>query len=281
MQKYTDLKERMVGFFGEQCVSVAPSVSDEQLAFAHDSDYLEGVIHGTLPKGELRRIGFPWSPEMVERSRRSTGATLAAARAALEEGRGANLAGGTHHAARARGGGYCVFNDSAVTLKNLEQEGVIRRGLVIDLDVHQGDGTAHILHPDPAHFCFSMHGAKNYPFQKQVSDFDIHLADHTEDEEYLTILSKHLPSLFNQASPDLVIYLAGADPYIQDQLGRLNLSKAGLAARDALVFEECDRLGLPVVVTMGGGYAPNIEDIVDIHTNTLMIASGHPPILAD
>jgi len=281
MAKYTSLKNKVTDLWGEESVLVAPRVCDRDLARAHEYDYLSGVISGTLPSTELRRIGFPWSPQMIERSRRSTGATLAAALHALDEGRGANLAGGTHHAARAQGGGYCVFNDSAVTLKTLQHQAYIKRGVVIDLDVHQGDGTADILGPDPHHFCFSMHGARNYPFHKQHSDLDIALPDHTQDDEYLTLLSEHLPHIFERGRPDLVIFLAGADPYQEDRLGRLSLSKAGLAARDALVFEACDRYGVPVVVSMGGGYAPNIDDIVQIHLNTLLIAEGQPPLLHD
>lgn len=279
MQKYTALYERVLEHFGEDGISIAPPVSDSVLALAHDEDYLKGVIAGILPKNELRRIGFPWSPQMVERSRRSTGATLAGAQHALIHGRGANLAGGTHHARRKRGGGYCVFNDTAVTLKSLERDGLIRRGLVIDLDVHQGDGTADILRADPAHFTFSMHAEKNYPFDKVESDLDLPLPDHTSDEHYLDLLSTHLPLIFDQGQPDLVVYLAGADPFYKDQLGRLKLTKAGLAARDALVFEACDRRGVPVVVTMGGGYAPQIEEIVALHFNTILIASGQSPEL--
>ena len=279
MEKYTALHDEVVKHFGTELVQIAPSVGDEELSLAHDPHYIKAVSLGDLPKNELRRIGFPWSPQMIERSRRSTGATLAAARVALSEGRGANLAGGTHHAARARGGGYCVFNDSAVTLKILESEGKIKRGLVIDLDVHQGDGTADILRSDRSHFCFSMHGKRNYPFQKIESDWDIPLEDGTNDEQYLEILSSALSGLFDRTRPDLVIYLAGADPFIDDQLGRLSLSQAGLAARDALVFEACQRRGLPVTVSMGGGYAKEISAIVSIHLNTLLIAAGQAPLL--
>lgn len=281
MSKYTELRQEVARYFGEELVCIAPTVGNEDLAQAHSSAYLQGVIHGTLPKSELRKIGFPWSPQMIERSRRSTGATLAAARAALEEGRGANLAGGTHHAGRSRGGGYCVFNDSAVTLKVLQAQGLIKRGLVIDLDVHQGDGTANILTSDPAHYCVSMHGARNYPFKKEQSDLDIALDDGTEDEVYLDKLSELLEVVFDRSAPDLVIYLAGADPYKEDQLGRLNLSKSGLAARDAMVFQACDQHGVPVVVSMGGGYAKNISDIVSIHMNTLLLAHGQPPRIFD
>ena len=277
MEKYTVLYQKVCEEFGGDSVFTAPAATFEELCCAHQIDYVERVSKGKLPKSELRRIGFPWSPEMIERSRRSTGATLAAANIALKEGRGANLAGGTHHAARARGGGYCVFNDSAVSLKVLEQRSLIKRGLVIDLDVHQGDGTADILSSDPAHFCFSMHGARNYPFNKEKSDLDIALDDDTQDEEYLDRLSRAIPFIFERAKPDIVIYLAGADPFELDQLGRLSLSKLGLAARDAMVVEACDRYGIPLVLSMGGGYAKNISDIVSIHFNTLLIASGQPP----
>lgn len=281
MSKYTSLRDQASALWGAECVEVAPSVSDSDLRRAHEQGYLEGVIHGTLAPSELRKIGFPWSPALIERSRRSTGATLAGALDALSEGRAANLAGGTHHAGRARGGGYCVFNDSAVTLKTLESRGLIRRGLVIDLDVHQGDGTAEILTDDPRHFCFSMHGARNYPFRKAQSDLDIALDDGVSDEVYLDLLSDHLPQVFERGRPDLVVFLAGADPFREDRLGRLQLSKAGLAARDALVFEACDHAGVPVVISMGGGYAPRIQDIVDIHLNTLRVARGEPPLLCD
>ena len=277
MEKYTALYHKVCEEFGEDSVFTAPAASFEELCSAHDARYVQDVSKGQLPKNELRRIGFPWSPEMIERSHRSTGATLAAAYMALKEGRGANLAGGTHHAARARGGGYCVFNDSAVSLKVLEQKGFIKKGLVIDLDVHQGDGTANILGPDPAHFCFSMHGARNYPFNKETSDLDIALGDDTGDDEYLEHLSQSLPLIFERSRPNLVIYLAGADPFEHDQLGRLKLSKMGLAARDAMVVEACDRYGVPLVISMGGGYAKNISDIVSIHFNTLLIAAGQPP----
>ena len=280
MEKYTLLCQRVIELFGIDEVFDAPSISDGDLLLAHDSAYLDGVIKGTLPTLELKRIGFPWSPQMIERSRRSTGATLAATLSALSEGRGANLAGGTHHAGRNKGGGYCVFNDSAVTLKVLEHRGLINHGLVIDLDVHQGDGTANILGSDPAHFCLSIHGEKNYPFKKETSDLDVGLPDGTTDEIYLDLLSQSLQKTFTRCSPDIVIYLAGADPYEEDQLGRLKLSKSGLAARDAMVFETCNRLGLPVAVTMGGGYAKDIKDIVQIHSNTLLIATGQPPVLA-
>ena len=281
MAKYTELRQEVAQFFGEEQVTDAPAASDYELSQAHSLEYLQGVIHGTLPKNELRKIGFPWSPQMIERSRRSTGATLAAARVALREGRGANLAGGTHHAGRSRGGGYCVFNDSAVTLKVLQKQGLIKRGLVIDLDVHQGDGTADILASDPAHYCMSMHGARNYPFKKEQSDLDIALDDGTEDEVYLDKLSEVLAVVFERSTPELVIYLAGADPFKADQLGRLHLSKSGLAARDAMVFQSCDQYGVPVVVSMGGGYAKNISDIVSIHMNTLLLAHGQPPRLFD
>ena len=277
MDKYRLLKEAVAFELGEDLIYQAPQLSNQELSLAHNLDYLEGVIAGTLPSKELRRIGFPWSPAMIERSRRSAGATWAACLSALESGRGVNLAGGTHHAYRSQGGGYCVFNDSAVALKLLESRQMIRRGLVIDLDVHQGDGTADILSPDPAHFCFSMHGEKNYPFRKQVSDLDWPCRDGMQDDEYLLHLQRLLPTIFEQSRPDLVIYLSGADPYEHDRLGRLSLTPVGLAARDALVFEQCDSFGVPVALTMGGGYAENLDEIAQIHLNSVLISAGLPP----
>jgi acetoin utilization deacetylase AcuC-like enzyme len=225
-----------------------------------------------LSAQEQRRIGFPWSREMVERSRRSSGATLAAARAALDDGVGINLAGGTHHAFRARGEGYCVFNDSAIAALALQAQGCIRRAVILDCDVHQGNGTAAILAGDPTVFTFSIHGANNFPFDKEASDLDIELPDGTGDGEYLDALEKGVCRALSAAQPDLAIYLAGADPFEGDRLGRLALTKAGLAARDRLVFELCRGAGVPVAVTMAGGYARAVEDTVDIHFATVAAA---------
>ncbi len=273
MPKYARLRERVLGgALGADC-RVPDAASDEQLTLVHDPVYLDKVRRGTLSAEEMRAIGFPWSEQMVERSRRSSGATVAAARAALQEGTAANLAGGTHHAFRERGEGFCVFNDSAVAARVLQAEGVVKRVLIIDCDVHQGNGTAAIFRGDDAVFTFSIHGANNYPFAKETSDLDIELPDDTGDRAYLDLLEPGLKLAMDRAEADLAIYLAGADPYIDDRLGRLSLTKQGLLNRDRMVFEACARVGLPVAVTMAGGYARDIEDTIDINYHTLETAA--------
>jgi acetoin utilization deacetylase AcuC-like enzyme len=274
MQKYALLRERVeaAGLAGTQGLRSPPAAADAEILLAHDRDYLARVVDGTLSAEEQRRIGFPWSPQMVERSRRSSGATLAAARAALEEGGGVNLAGGTHHAFRDRGEGYCVFNDAAIAALCLQAEGRVRRVAILDCDVHQGNGTAAILAGDPTVFTFSIHAANNYPFDKEASDLDVGLPDGTGDTDYLHALERGVCHTLSAAQPDLAIYLAGADPFQGDRLGRLELTKDGLAARDRMVFELCTAAGVPVAVTMAGGYARRIEDTVDIHFRTVALA---------
>lgn len=252
---------------------VPPAATDEQLATCHDPDYIRRVDGGQLSQAEIRRIGFPWSPKMVQRSRRSSGATIAAARAALVDGIAVNLAGGTHHAQYDCGEGYCVFNDAAVAIRTLQADGLVRRACVIDLDVHQGNGTAAILAGDDSAFTFSMHGTKNFPLRKSPSDLDIDLPDRTGDEEYLRQLNIGLDIVFAAGPFDLAIYLAGADPYVGDRLGRLSLSFDGLKRRDQTVFQRCRAERLPVAVAMAGGYAPNVDDIVRIHATTIGLAS--------
>ncbi|QDV46482.1 Acetoin utilization protein AcuC [Stieleria neptunia] len=256
---------------------VPPAASDDQLRLCHDTDYIVRVATGTLSSQEVRRIGFPWSPKMVQRSRRSTGATIAASRSALHDGIAANLAGGTHHAFADAGEGYCVFNDAAVAIRTLQSESLIRRACVIDLDVHQGNGTASILTSDSSAITMSMHGAKNFPLRKVPSDLDIPLEDGTDDDTYLEKLSRSLDTLDRwrvDGEFDLVIYLAGADPYVGDRLGRMCLSKPGLAERDRAVLQWCIDRSIPVAVAMSGGYAADIDEIVAIHAATLQIASG-------
>jgi acetoin utilization deacetylase AcuC-like enzyme len=231
------------------------------------------VQDGQLTAQEIRRIGFPWSLEMVERSRRSAGATIEACQAALQDGFAANLAGGTHHAFSDCGQGFCVFNDSAIAARAMQAEGRIERVVIIDCDVHQGNGTAAILAGDPTIFTFSIHGAKNFPFQKECSDLDVEMEDGTDDVTYLAALEQGLRQALTRAKADLAIYLAGADPFVGDRLGRLALSKMGLAERDRLVFDHCQAANLPVAITMSGGYAPQIEDIVDIHFQTIRAAA--------
>jgi acetoin utilization deacetylase AcuC-like enzyme len=271
MAKYRLLRERVLadGIIAAPDL-LEPAAADwDALRRVHTDAYVDGVAHGTLPRETQRRIGFPWSPAMVERARRSVGGTIAAARVALEEGTAANLAGGTHHSFADRGEGFCVFNDIAVAARVLIDERRITRALVVDLDVHQGNGTAAIFAHDPAVFTFSVHGASNFPFHKEISDLDVPLPDGTTDDEYLAVVAKHLPALMAQHRPDLVFYLAGADPYEGDRLGKLKLTIDGLRARDALVFATCHTAGLPVAISMGGGYAPDIDAIVRIHANTL------------
>ncbi len=277
MSKYARLRERVLaeGVIAAADLVAAPAASWDELRLAHAAGYVNDVAAGALPADMQRRIGFPWSPEMVERSRRSSGATIAAARAALTDGAAANLAGGTHHAFVDRGEGYCVFNDVAVAARVLQRATECHRLAVVDCDVHQGNGTAAIFRDDPTVFTFSMHGARNFPFRKEVSDLDVELADGTEDDEYLSLLARHLPAVLDRQRPEMVFYLAGADPYVGDRLGRLGLSMDGLRARDEFVFGHCHAAGVPVTVVMSGGYAPDVDDIVQIHLNTIRTAAAH------
>lgn len=271
MAKYARLRERVEEHaLGE--VLIPPAARDSELLLVHCPRYLHRVRRGELDAHDVRRIGFPWSPGLVERSRRSVGATIAAARAALEDGFGVNLAGGTHHAFRDRGGGYCVFNDIAVAIRVLQQEGRIRRASIIDLDVHQGDGTAALFRGDEDVFTLSFHGARNYPLRKQTSDLDVPLPDGCADEEYLALLPEALERALAHG-PDLVFYLAGADPYERDRLGNLSLTREGLLRRDRLVLRTCAGRGLPVALSMGGGYAREVDEIVTCHLQTVREAS--------
>lgn len=275
MLKYRRLREQVVaeGIVAPENLLIPDAATDEQILRAHDADYVERVKNGLLTTKEIRRIGFPWSPEMVERSRRSSGATIAACRASLADGIAVNLAGGTHHAFRDHGEGYCVFNDSAIAARAMQAEKIARRVVILDCDVHQGNGTAAILAGDSSIFTFSIHGEKNFPFHKEISDSDLELPDGTGDELYLDMLEQGVTRALSLANADVAIYLAGADPYINDRLGRLKLSMDGLAARDRFVLGLCRSEGLPVAVTMAGGYAREVEDIVAIHTQTVRIAA--------
>ncbi len=272
--KYRLLRETLLarGWVPREALRLAPRASEAQLTLAHQPAYVVKVLTGRLEPQEERRIGLPWSPELVERVRRSVGATLAAARKALQSGLGINLGGGTHHAAPDHGAGYCVFNDVVVAARALQAEGQVRRVLVVDADVHQGDGTAAAAQQDDTLFALSLHGARNFPFRKVPGDLDIALPDGTGDAAYLEALSRGLRSAFARFHPDLVFYIAGADPYFDDRLGRLALSQAGLLARDRLVFTEVRQRGLPLVITLGGGYARRIVDTVEIHAQTIALA---------
>lgn len=275
MNKYSMLRERVerADICGPGELLLPHAVTDEEILRAHDPDYLKKVVTGTLTDKEMRRIGFPWSERMVERSRRASGGTLDACRAALEEGIAANLAGGTHHAFAGRGEGFCVLNDSAIAARTLRAEGLVDKVAVLDTDVHQGNGTASILRGDPHVFTFSIHGAKNYPFHKEESDLDVPLADGTDDDAFLAALSGALDRVLELAAWDLAIFLAGADPFEGDKLGRLSVTKEGLARRDQMVLEACRERGIPVAVTMAGGYAKDVADTVDIHFQTVQRAA--------
>jgi acetoin utilization deacetylase AcuC-like enzyme len=272
MEKYGRLRD-LVSKLDEVQLIDAPAASDTQILYAHDASYLIKVLQGNLSTQEQQEIGFPWSMQMVERSRRSAGATLAAAKIALKEGVAANLAGGTHHAYRNRGSGFCVFNDSAIAARAVQKE--MNPGLkiaIIDLDVHQGNGTASILENDSSIFTLSIHGENNFPFKKEASDLDVGLADETGDESYLEALHQSLEKLDAQFTADLIIYLAGADPHEGDRLGKLSLSKNGMRQRDECVFQFGLDRQIPVAFSMAGGYGKEIQLTVDIHFQTIQTA---------
>ncbi|HEX6900035.1 MAG TPA: histone deacetylase [Thermoanaerobaculia bacterium] len=275
MEKYRLLRERVVaeGVVAPEDLIVPHAATDEEILRAHDPEYLRRVQGGEMERAEMRRIGFPWSPAMVERSRRSAGGTIEASRAALEDGAAVNLAGGTHHAFRDRGEGYCVFNDAAIAARLLQAEGSARRIVVIDCDVHQGNGTASIFRDDQTVFTFSIHGRNNFPFHKEVSDLDVELEDGTADEAYLAALEAGLDRALAAARADFAIYVSGADPHERDRLGRLKVSRAGLLARDRLVLRRCGRLALPVAVVMAGGYNVDVAETVAVHLQTVREAS--------
>lgn len=245
-----------------------------QLERAHAAIYLDQIRQGTLSPAEERRIGLPWSPQLIERAERSVGATIAACRIALRDGIAATLGGGTHHACHAEGQGYCIFNDTVVAARAMQAEGRVKRVAVIDCDVHQGNGTAQIAAGDPSIFTFSIHGEKNFPFRKIPGDLDIGLPDGTGDEAYLAALGPAVTQTLDRSRPDLVIFLAGADVHQNDKLGRLALTKAGIGERDRLVLKLCRQAGIPVAVTMAGGYGRDIDETVSIQLQTLQIAAA-------
>lgn len=277
MRKYSRLRERIVAEEPALAagLEVPPAASDEELLLVHDPGYVERVVAGTLDAREVRRIGFPWSQKMVERSRRSVGGTIAACRAALEQGAAVNLAGGTHHAFADRGEGFCVFNDAAVAIRVLQAERRIERAVVLDLDVHQGNGTAAISEGDPSVFTLSVHGEKNFPFEKETSDLDLPLPDGTGDDVFLAAVETGIRRALGVINAEVAIYIAGADPFAGDKLGRMNVSKQALAERDRLLFDLCAAAGVPVAVVMGGGYAEDVEDTVDVHLATVRAAGVH------
>jgi acetoin utilization deacetylase AcuC-like enzyme len=268
LAKYRLVRERAETVDGIE-VEDSRAAADDELRLAHDGSYLERVQDGVLARREVLALGLPWSPELVERAGRSVGATLMAAEAALADGVGANLGGGTHHAFADAGRGFCVFNDVVVAVRALRRSGRVGRVLVVDLDVHQGDGTHAAFMDDPDAFTFSVNGFRNYPFRRVPGDLELDLPDDTGDERYLDGLARLLPQALARSRPDVCFYLAGADPYEGDRLGRLGLTKAGLAARDGVVRAALARAGVPVCVTLAGGYADPIADTVEINLATL------------
>jgi acetoin utilization deacetylase AcuC-like enzyme len=278
MAKYALIAEGVVaqGLVAREALREPDRAPRAALRQVHDAGYVDAVLGDGLTPAELRRLGFPWNPELPERSLRTVQGTIEAARDALATGSGLNLAGGTHHAFPGHGEGFCVFNDVAIAIRVLQAEGQITRAAIVDLDVHQGNGTARIFADDPEVFAFSMHAERNYPFRKERSRLDVELPDGAEDLDYLGLLARHLEPVLDEARPELVVYVAGADPYRHDRLGRLALSMDGLARRDALVFDACRRRSLPVAVVLGGGYAADLSDVVTIHANTVAaLAARH------
>lgn len=278
LAKYRLLRERLEAHAaaGARLEFVEPhAATDEEILRVHDRDYVGRVLSGRLSAAEVRRIGFPWSEGLVQRSLRSTGAAVDAAAAALEDGIAASLAGGTHHAGRDFGEGYCVFNDTAVATREMQARGAARRVAIVDLDVHQGNGTAGIFAGDGAVFTVSVHGERNFPLRKCPGCLDIGLPDGTADEAYLDAVERAVAAAIIGWCPDLVLYLAGADPYAGDRLGRLAVTRAGLLERDRLVFAAAGRAGAPVAIVCAGGYAADVGETVAIHAATMLLAAGY------
>jgi len=280
MEKYAMLRDALFAELPDIVLKEAPTVTNEQLALVHSLAYIQTISTGENAAGCMREIGFPWSQLMAERARRSVGATVAAVQSALQCGVAANLAGGTHHAFADKGGGFCVFNDVAVAVRCAQADwrkqgfGLLQVA-VIDLDVHQGNGTAHIFRDDPSVFTLSLHGEKNFPFRKEISDLDVGLPDGCADHDYLAALDQALQTLAQHMSPSLVVYLAGADPFERDRLGRLKLTARGLQARDEKVFDWCCQRQVPLAFVMAGGYGINIGETVQLQLNTYRVALAH------
>jgi acetoin utilization deacetylase AcuC-like enzyme len=271
MPKYRMVRE-LLSADGRFEFVAAPIASAETVQLAHDSDYVARFLAGALSAREMRRIGFPWSEQLVRRAMASVGGTLSATEEAMSTGWGGTLAGGTHHAFRGEGSGYCVFNDIAVAIQSLRQSGRASRVVVVDLDVHQGDGTAQIFADEPSVLTFSMHCETNFPFRKQQSKIDVSLLEGTGDEEYLEQLQAVLPRVF-EFRPEIVFYQSGVDGLYADALGKLKLTREGLKQRDCLVTAAVRAAGVPFVVTLGGGYAKPIELTAAAHANTFRVAA--------
>ena len=280
MGKYQLLRDRLMDEVPGIDLRPAEPATDGELALVHTPAYIQAISDGTVEAAVMREIGFPWSPQMVERSRRSVGATIEACRAAFNDGIAANIAGGTHHAYAHKGGGFCVFNDAAVASRLMQAEWLRTRRkplkvAIVDLDVHQGNGTAHIFRGDDTVFTLSIHGQKNFPFRKEASDLDVDLRDGCRDDEYLAALDGALDELEARFDPELVIYLAGADPHEGDRLGRLKLTWDGLEARDRRVFDWAWQRRVPLAFAMAGGYGTRIEDTVQVQVNTFRVAAQY------
>lgn len=275
IRKFELVRDRLIaeGTLSEWEIFGPDTAAAEDLLLVHTDDYISRLRSGELTAKEIRKLGLPWSESLVRRSFHAISGTIEAARHCLESGIASNLAGGTHHAYPDRGEGYCVLNDAAVAIRVLQREGLAERFLIVDLDVHQGDGTAFIFRDSPEVFTFSMHGAKNYPLFKQTSSLDIELPDKTGDTEYLETLEHALDRVIMHG-PDVIFYLAGADPYEKDKLGRLGLTIEGLRRRDEMVLRFAGEAGVPIVTTMSGGYAADIDDTVEIHCNTIRAVKG-------
>ncbi len=274
IQKYRLIRERLLaeGAFNPQELLEPTLVDPADVRLVHTEDYWKHLTSGTLPESAIRRLGLPWSEALVRRSRASVQGTLTAARIAIREGIAVNLAGGTHHAFPDRGEGYCVLNDIAVAVRCLQRDGWMQRMAILDCDVHQGNGTAAIFADEPDVYTFSIHGANNYPLLKVPGSLDIALPDGTNDEEYLRALEPVVPRILEEFRPGMVFYIAGVDPHERDRLGRLRLSHQGLRLRDEYVLRACRDAGIPVVVTLGGGYGQDIQDTVEAHCNTVRAA---------
>lgn len=274
MIKYELIPEQLLyeGSATEEHIFHPGKLSDEQILLTHTKDYLTKLNTLTLSKKEIRNIGFPVRSDLIERGKYIAHGTLECALYALENGCALNIAGGTHHSYADRGEGFCIFNDIAISSNILLRNKLVKKILVVDLDVHQGNGTAKIFENDKRVFTFSMHGERNYPIRKEKSDLDIGIDDGAKDKVYLSVLYETLPKLIHQERPDVIFYLSGVDILESDKLGRLNVSKDGCKRRDQFVFETCKKHSIPVAVSMGGGYSPKIADIVDAHANTFRMA---------
>lgn len=274
MQKYRLVRNRLLeeGALTHWHLIEPGLAADEDILLVHTADYWGRCKRGELTAAEVRRVGFPWSAALVQRSQASVQGTITAAHNALRDGIASNLAGGTHHAYPDHGEGYCVLNDIAVATRVLQRDGLAARVAILDCDVHQGNGTAAIFQDDASVFTFSMHGEKNFPLRKERSTLDVNLPDGLSDDGYLSLLKQHVPLILRDFRPDFVFYQAGVDPHERDRLGKLKLTHLGLRQRDEFVIGACREMGIPLVTTMGGGYGKDIHDTVEGHCNTVKVA---------